>query len=348
MAFARLRPVVGSSSLAPTRRFFATKSGIMAQWTHLIRFEAPDGNIYNGQPNFQDSPAEITTLQGLTARIIEGDIFGASSLTSKTVSVKKLLAPIQPSIYRCVGLNYRRHAEETKQSLPRNPILFIKPASSVQNPGDPIRVPAIATNNQVDYEVELAVVIGRPAKDVTKEEALSYVGGGCTDYSILSLSTTTPRLTHSSSILVPPATTGYTVCNDVSARKWQGATLSAGQWCFSKGFDTFAPLGPMLVSPSVITNPNNLRIGTRVNGVTLQDSSTSDMIFDIPTLISFLSQGTTLQPGDVIITGTPEGVGFTRNPPIFLQDGDDCECFIEKIGVLRNNIVYEKKVESKL
>ncbi|RUS18242.1 fumarylacetoacetate hydrolase family protein, partial [Jimgerdemannia flammicorona] len=267
MNFARSKPVVSASlsSFATTRRFFNSNSKVMAQlrrervtpcslhfgceqWTHLIRFEAPDGKVYNGQPVFQDA-AEITTATvqtGLTAHIIDGDAFGPSSLTDKIVPVKKLLAPFIPNMYRCIGLNYRRHAEETKKPIPQNPILFIKPSTSVQNPFDPIYVPAIATNNQVDYESELAVVIGKPAKDVSKEEALDYVAG-------------------------------YTICNDVSARKWQGINLGSGQWCFSKGFDTFAPLGPMLVSPKVITDPNNLRIGIKVNGTIMQDSNTSDM-----------------------------------------------------------------------
>ncbi|KAJ3343451.1 hypothetical protein HDU93_008110 [Gonapodya sp. JEL0774] len=162
-----------------------------------------------------------------------------------------------------------------------------------------------------DYEVELAVVIGTPAKDVPPEEALSHV-------------------------------LGFTSSNDVSARKWQGSKLGGGQWSFSKSFDGFAPLGPMLVTQEALGDPNSLRIKTRLNGQEVQNSSTADMIFDVKNLVSFLSQGTTLLPGTVILTGTPHGVGFTRSPPLFVKDGDHVSCWIEKIGATHNKFVYQK------
>ncbi|KAG0200690.1 hypothetical protein BGX33_010835 [Mortierella sp. NVP41] len=194
--------------------------------------------------------------------------------------------------------------------IPKNPILFMKPSMALQDPFKPVVIPRIAENNQADYECELAVVIGKPCKNVTEKNALDYV-------------------------------LGYTVGNDISTRKWQGNNLGSGQWCFSKSFDTFAPLGPCLVSKELIKDPNQLRIKTRLNGKLMQDSSTSDMIFNVPRLIAFLSQSTTLMPGDVIMTGTPEGVGFKRDPPIYLQHGDHVVCEIETIGELHNTIAYE-------
>jgi len=161
---------------------------------------------------------------------------------------------------------------------PTYPIVFTKNLGTIQNPSDPVVIPQVCRQNgpEVDYEVELAVVIGKPCKDVSKEDALNYV-------------------------------LGYTCANDISARKWQGQKLGGGQWCFSKSFDTFSPLGPVLVSPTEIPDPNSLDLSLELNGQTMQKSNTRDMIFDVKTLISFLSQGTTLHPGTVILTGTPEG-----------------------------------------
>ncbi|RUP50759.1 FAA hydrolase family-domain-containing protein [Jimgerdemannia flammicorona] len=286
MNFARSKPVVSASlsSFATTRRFFNSNSKVMAQVRKSFierdqaAFEAPDGKVYNGQPVFQDA-AEITTATvqtGLTAHIIDGDAFGPSSLTDKIVPVKKLLAPFIPNMYRCIGLNYRRHAEETKKPIPQNPILFIKPSTSVQNPFDPIYVPAIATNNQVDYESELAVVIGKPAKDVSKEEALDYVAG--------KLHHLQRRLGAQVAGYQPwvwPVVLLERYVWFPPRESWLPKTLQLKtNSCTPKlslGFDTFAPLGPMLVSPKVITDPNNLRIGIKVNGTIMQDSNTSDM-----------------------------------------------------------------------
>jgi 2-keto-4-pentenoate hydratase/2-oxohepta-3-ene-1,7-dioic acid hydratase in catechol pathway len=161
----------------------------------------------------------------------------------------------------------------------------------------------------VDYECELAVVIGRAARNVSRGEALDYV-------------------------------LGYTCANDVSARDWQKAG-GGGQWCRGKTFDTFCPLGPVLVTPDTIRDPNALAIRTRLNGQIVQDCNTSDMIFDVPTLIAFLSGSTTLFPGTVILTGTPHGVGMARNPPVWLQDGDTVTVEIEGIGALTNPVRRE-------
>ncbi|GAB5590638.1 hypothetical protein Unana1_05538 [Umbelopsis nana] len=296
---------------AAVRRTFTTMSP--QPWSRLIRFQDEHGKTHYGQPILDGEELKQSDFQkGLKAHVITGDIFGEHTVdTSKTCSVRKLLAPISPNIVRCIGLNYRRHAQETGSKIPVKPILFMKPPTSVCGPYDPIRVPTVAHDDMIDYEAELAVVVGKKCRNVTKEQALNYVAG-------------------------------YTICNDVSARNWQLGPNSGGQWNYSKGFDTFAPLGPMIVSSKVITDPQTLKLGTRLDGRLLQDFTTADMIFDIPTIVSFLSQGTTLMPGDVIITGTPHGVGYTRTPPVLLKHGTECEIFIERIGNIVNPVEYER------
>lgn len=263
----------------------------------IIRFQDPSGEIQFGEP-----------LDAQSARLITGNLFETYQVTDRIVPVEKLLAPVVPPTILCIGLNYRQHAEETGAKIPEHPVLFIKAANALNNPDDPIVIPHIAPG-QVDYECELAVVIGKTAKNVPRSEALDYV-------------------------------LGYTCANDVSARRWQKEG-GAKQWCRGKSFDTFCPLGPCVVTPDDIPNPNNLKITTTLNGETMQDSTTSDMIFDVPTLISFLSEGTTLLPGTVILTGTPQGVGFARTPPIFLKDGDQVTIDIEGIGALSNPVQEE-------
>lgn len=240
---------------------------------------------------------------------LSGDPFHAPKPTGEPARVLKLLAPIEPTTIICIGLNYRRHAEETRAKIPEFPVVFFKGLNTVQNPGDPIRLPRHLRSNEVDYECELAVVIGRRCKNVPRAKALDCV-------------------------------VGYTVANDVSARDWQKG-WGGGQWCRGKSFDTFCPLGPCLVTPEEIGNPNQLAIQTTVNGEVLQDCNTSDMIFDVPTLIEFLSGSTTLLPGTVILTGTPHGVGMARTPPRWLEMGDTVSVEIEKIGVLTNPVVEE-------
>ena len=242
------------------------------------------------------------------ARVIEGDLLGSYSVTDETATISKLLAPIEPRIILCIGLNYRKHAEESGANIPEYPILFIKNTAALQNPGDPIVIPKIEPDD-VDYECELAVVIGKAAKDVSREEALDHV-------------------------------LGYTCANDVSGRDWQ-INKGGSQWNRGKSFDTFCPLGPCLVTTDEITNPNALGIKTTINGEVLQDWTTSDMIFDVPTLIEFLSQSTTLLPGTIILTGTPQGVGFARDPKIALKEGDSVTISIEGIGDLTNPVVNQ-------
>jgi 2-keto-4-pentenoate hydratase/2-oxohepta-3-ene-1,7-dioic acid hydratase in catechol pathway len=244
-----------------------------------------------------------------TALRIEGDLFGSYNVTGEVVKPGKLLAPIQPAAIFCIGLNYRKHAEESNAPIPQQPVLFMKSPGAVQNPGDNIELPQQLKSDEVDYECELAVVIGKRCKNVSKANALDYV-------------------------------LGYTCANDVSARDWQ-IKRGGSQWCRGKTFDTFAPLGPCLVLKDEIPDPNTLRIQTTLNGKTMQDSNTSDMIFDIPTLIEFLSGSTTLLPGTVILTGTPQGVGAAMKPPVFLQPGDKVTIEIEKIGALTNPVVAE-------
>jgi len=242
-------------------------------------------------------------------RKIVGDIYGHFTVTQQPADVKKLLAPVEPRVFLCIGLNYRQHAAETNAKVPDFPILFLKAATAVQHPGDPIRLPRTLRSDEVDYEAELAVIIGKPCKNVRRPEALHYV-------------------------------LGYTCANDVSARDWQ-KQFGGGQWCRGKTFDTFAPLGPCLVTPEEIPNPNALAIKTVINGETLQDSTTADMIFDVPTLIEFLSGSTTLLPGTVILTGTPPGVGMAREPKRWLRPGDVCTIEIENIGALTNPVEEE-------
>jgi len=245
-----------------------------------------------------------------TTRRIDGDLFGSHRVSSEPADIATILAPIAPAQILCIGLNYRQHAAETNAKVPERPILFVKGINAVQHPGGPILLPQHLRSDEVDYECELAVVIGRAAKNVSRANALDYV-------------------------------LGYTCANDVSARDHQ-IKLGGGQWCRGKSFDTFAPLGPRLVTRDEIPNPNALAISTTLNGERVQASNTSDMIFDVPTLIEYLSGSTTLVPGTVILTGTPQGVGMARKPtPRWLRAGDTVTVEIEKIGRLTNPVVLE-------
>ncbi len=264
----------------------------------IIRYADPSGQVHYGSE----------TPGGEVVRI-DGDVFGAHSVTTSRADVAKVLAPVAPAQIFCIGLNYRRHAEETNAKLPEYPVVFMKGVNATAHPGDPILIPRHLPSEEVDYECELAVVIGRPAKNVPRERALDCV-------------------------------LGYTCANDVSARDWQ-IRHGGGQWCRGKTFDTFAPLGPCLVTPDEIPNPNALAIATVLNGERVQDWTTGDMIFDVPRLIEFLSASTTLVPGTVILTGTPHGVGMARKPPLWLKPGDVVSIEIERIGRLTNPVALE-------
>jgi 2-keto-4-pentenoate hydratase/2-oxohepta-3-ene-1,7-dioic acid hydratase in catechol pathway len=243
------------------------------------------------------------------ARRIAGDLFTTFRVTNETLRIEKLLAPIVPADILCIGLNYRAHAAESGSQIPVNPMLFIKASGTLNNPADPILIPR--RSSDIDYEAELAVVIGKAAKNVRKADALRYVFG-------------------------------YTCANDVSARDWQrNKDLGGGQFARGKSFDTFCPLGPWIVTADEIPNPNALKIRCELNGQVMQDYTTSDMIFDVPTLIESLSSTMTLKPGSVILTGTPHGVGFARTPPVWLKAGDKVVVELERIGRLENPVRNE-------
>jgi 2-keto-4-pentenoate hydratase/2-oxohepta-3-ene-1,7-dioic acid hydratase in catechol pathway len=218
----------------------------------------------------------------------------------------RLLAPVpRPGKLICIGLNYKDHAAESKMPLPISPVTFSKYTTAVTHPASPVYLPAIS--QQVDYEAELAVVIGRRAKHVPRGRAYEYV-------------------------------LGYTNLNDVSARDLQFADK---QWQRGKSCDSFAPMGPAIVTADEIPDPHMLRIRLRLNGEVMQDSSTTQLIFGVDQLIAFLSETVTLEPGDVIATGTPSGVGFARQPPVFLKPGDIMEVEVEGLGILSNPVLAE-------
>ncbi len=244
------------------------------------------------------------------AQVLAGSLMEPAQLapTGATARIARLLPPVRPVNIFCIGLNYGEHAKEGGQPIPENPVIFMKPTSTVIGPGEAIRIPAACADRpQVDYECELAVVIRKAARDVRPEQALEHV-------------------------------LGYTCANDVSARHWQRHG-GAGQWIRGKSFDTFCPLGPALVTADEIPDPQNLSLTTTLNGQTMQQGHTSDMIFSVATLIAFLSRDTTLLPGTVILTGTPPGVGFARKPPVWLKAGDTITVAVDGIGELTNPVV---------
>jgi 2-keto-4-pentenoate hydratase/2-oxohepta-3-ene-1,7-dioic acid hydratase in catechol pathway len=220
------------------------------------------------------------------------------------LSKAKLRAPIaHPNKITCIGLNYADHAREGGQEPPPAPIFFLKSHNTICGPGDPIKLPP--NSSQVDYEAEFAVVIGKRGSRISEAEAHKYIAG-------------------------------YTILHDVSARDMQ---FSDKQWYRGKSCDTFAPTGPWIVTPDEIADPHDLRISLTLNGETLQDSNTSNLIFKVPFLISYLSQSLTWEVGDLISTGTPPGVGFARKPPVFMKAGDTVSVMVEGIGTLTNPVV---------
>ncbi len=245
---------------------------------------------------------------------LAGDLYAEWRVTDRRADIRKMLAPVAPTAILGIGLNYRRHAAETNAKVPEYPIVFAKTLNTVQNPGGPILLPTFLRSDEVDYECELAVVMGRACKNVRPDQALDHV-------------------------------LGYTAANDVSARDWQIAR-GGSQWMRGKSFDTFCPLGPCLVTPGDIPDPNALGIKTTLtdaegNSEVVQDCNTSDMIFGVPALIAFLSASATLLPGTVILTGTPHGVGMARTPPRWLRPGDVVSVEVEKIGTLTNPVEAE-------
>lgn len=280
----------------------------------LVRFSRPDNSIGIGLQvpyGIQDlSMADPSLPQSMVELIdrwktVQTRILSLSKKLGVTDQEVQLLCPIdKPGKILCIGLNYRDHAIETKAPIPDEPIVFCKMATAMIGPNEPIVLPKVS--NSVDYEAELVVIVGKSMKDVTPEQAADGIFG-------------------------------YSVGHDVSARDWQ-KDKPGKQWFLGKSFDTFAPLGPAIVTTDEVSDVSNLRVQCRINGETLQDSTTQELIFSPVTLISYISQVMTLEPGDVIYTGTPPGVGVARTPPRFLVDGDLVEIEIESLGLLSNPV----------
>lgn len=235
---------------------------------------------------------------------IKGNIFNQFEITSEKESIEsiKLLSPVVPPNIIAIGKNYKNHAKETKSNLPEKPIIFLKATSSVIGHNDDIILPAVAPN-EVDFEAELAIVIGKTAKNIEIEEIEEYI-------------------------------LGYTCANDISARDCQKRLDK--QWARAKSFDTFCPIGPWIETQ--LSNPDNSKITSKLNNKIMQNSNTNNLIFNTKELVSYCSKNFTLLPGTVIMTGTPGGVGFARDPQVFLKPGDDLEIEIEGIGKLQNRV----------
>jgi len=273
---------------------------------------AKDGRTYYGDAILPDGVTDIAKAK--QAKIIRGQIFGKYDVTDQVEDIRLLLAPLaldDAKTVRCLGLNYEQHAKESNLPIPKFPVLFYKPITSLAGPTDPIPVHPLAQQGTgLDYECELVAIIGKACSDVPESSALDYV-------------------------------LGYAIGNDVSHRDWQ-LKHGGGQWSLGKGFDGWAPYGPGIVSSKIIKDPQNLQITTKLNGKTVQESSTKDMIFGIAKTIAFLSQGTTLLPGDLIFTGTPQGVGMGRKPQLWLKDGDIVEVGLEGVGSCVNKVEFTK------
>ncbi|KAJ5465313.1 5-oxopent-3-ene-1-2-5-tricarboxylate decarboxylase [Penicillium daleae] len=292
-------------------------------WSMLIRFADDANNIRFGEPKITEAKelSDLLAMGELYATEYVGDSPLLLSPGTQSFRVKELLGVLQPRdvpIIRCIGLNYMKHifwrkVKEGGRAPPPYPSVFIKPSTSIAGFQEDIPIPKLAQDDQLDYEGELSIVIGKTGKDIPERDALDYVAGYCSS-------------------------------NDVSARKWQRDPAFAGgvpQWCFSKGFDKFAALGPMIVSPKVVGAADNLRLQTFVNGELRQDSNTNDLLFGVKRIISFVSQGTTLEAGTVIMTGTPAGVAMGMKVPKYLKDGDMVEVEIEHLGRTRNVMSFE-------
>lgn len=266
---------------------------------------------------FVDLHATDSSLPTSVRAILEGGegmLRNCAAVAARPAAIRypqsavRILAPIpDPPKILCIGLNYKDHAEESGAPLPGHPIVFSKFTTALIGPDDPIVLPAVS--EEVDYEAELVLVIGKKGKNIPPEAARGYLAG-------------------------------CMVGHDVSARDWQ-LKKDGKQWLTGKTFDTFAPIGPVLVTLDEVGDPHNLGIRLRLNGETMQNSSTRQLIFKSEELIAYISQVVTLQPGDLIFTGTPPGVGMARKPPVWLKAGDVVEVEIDGLGVLRNPVVRE-------
>ncbi|KAF2422064.1 hypothetical protein EJ08DRAFT_485884 [Tothia fuscella] len=290
----------------------------MPAFKRLVRFvpRSDSSKILIGQPKNDGVDVGRALYKGEEVQV---SVFSGSSMlsagkdTGKTETIERVLSPPAPEevgTIRCIGLNYKLHAAEANMDIPTVPTLFLKPSTALASPWPaPVILPKSTQKDDCgDYESELAVILSKTAKNVSVEDALDYV-------------------------------LGYTACDDVSSRTSQ---LSQSQWCFSKGFDTACPIGPTLVSPSVIPDVGKLKLRGLKNGEVLQESGIDDLIFSIPKIISFVSQGTTLPAGTAIVTGTPAGVGLMRNPKVSLRAGDEFAVeILPHIGTLINKFENE-------
>jgi 2-keto-4-pentenoate hydratase/2-oxohepta-3-ene-1,7-dioic acid hydratase in catechol pathway len=265
----------------------------------IVRFRSSSGEVLYGE--FDPGKPD-------TAAVIDGDIFRDIKLSGRVERIETRLPPLSPPNIIAIGMNYGKHADETGARRPDIPVMFLKATTTVTGHMEPIVLPS-AGPDEVDYEAELAIIIGKEGKNISRNDAEEYI-------------------------------LGYTCANDVSARDWQ-ARKQKKQWARGKSFDTFCPIGPYLVTKDEVKDAGSLRIRAILNGEIMQDSNTSDMIFDIPAIISNISSSITLLPGTVILTGTPEGVGFARTPPVFLKEGDSVTISIEHIGELTNPVTRE-------
>lgn len=257
----------------------------------IARFQTADGRILTGR-----------LIDDRSANPAVGGAPGMREFSAERVAISKLLAPVVPPNIFAIGRNYRAHAAETGSQVPEAPLIFIKATTSLLDPGGAIEIPHSAPS-EVDFEAELAIVIGRTARRVSEAEAFEFV-------------------------------MGFACANDVSARDCQ---RNDKQWARAKGFDTFCPLGPWIVTADEL-DPDNCSVRSRLNGEVMQDSNTSNMMHSCRKLVSYVSHQFTLLPGTLILTGTPEGVGMARKPPIFLRPGDQIEVEIGGIGVLSNRV----------
>ena len=276
----------------------------------LVRF----GAVGDERPGMIDAQGRLRDLTGHIseidpAAVAAGEIERLKSLDPESLSLVEgsprlgtPLAGIGKIV--CIGLNYSDHAAEAGAEAPKSPIAFFKPTSSLNGPNDPIRM--LRNSRHMDWEVELCVVIGKRCSNVAEDQALSHVAGYC-------------------------------AANDVSERKFQG--LGTGQWILGKSGDTFCPLGPWFVTADEVPDPQKLRLWLKVNGQTMQDGTTADMIFPVAHLVSYVSGFMSLNPGDIVLTGTPAGVGLGKKPPLYLKAGDRVELGIEGLGGQSNEIV---------
>ncbi|KAF2269840.1 hypothetical protein CC78DRAFT_539762 [Lojkania enalia] len=283
----------------------------MSPFSHIVRFECEEsGRFYFADlgPDADGPPSPGAQLPAF--RSID-ELF--SNTGKETVTVRRILAPLPYDgvpIY-CVGLNYRSHAKEAKLSIPSYPPLWTKPARSVAHPNEEIRVNDFCAKSLPDYEGELVFVTSKECRDVTPTEAKNFI-------------------------------LGYTVGNDLSCRLFQLQKYSGGQFFFAKAFDKFAPIGPTLISPDMLASGKSFQVVTKVNGELRQEADfRKDMIFSPEKILSHMSQGTTIPAGTAVMTGTPAGVGAFRQPRVFLQDRDTVEVSMQKVGTLRNRVVFE-------